>query len=137
MSTYAMMNIWIDGHDMTVIEVDGIATKPFSTSVLQMTSAQRYSVLITALNKTDMNYKIHISMDQSMFGGEYPSVFEPNTAVLLQYNPQSPTFESSVEPDPSSFEETNIAPFIETPPMVPDEIHRLDVICKLHTLVHT
>ncbi|EKD16466.1 hypothetical protein MBM_04935 [Drepanopeziza brunnea f. sp. 'multigermtubi' MB_m1] len=37
----------IEGHDLTIIEVDGAYTQPYNTSFLQLGSGQRYSVLLT------------------------------------------------------------------------------------------
>nr|ACR24357.1 laccase [Ganoderma lucidum] len=47
----------IDGHDMSVIEADGIATQPVTANAIQIFSAQRYSFVLTA-NQTIGNYWI-------------------------------------------------------------------------------
>ncbi|KAM5541434.1 hypothetical protein V8D89_004988 [Ganoderma adspersum] len=45
----------IDGHDLTVIEADGIETQPVTVNAIQIFSAQRYSFVLTA-NETIDNY---------------------------------------------------------------------------------
>lgn len=36
MATFASFQVWIDNHNMTIIEVDGVETKPYSTNVLTL-----------------------------------------------------------------------------------------------------
>lgn len=64
MAAFAAQYFWIEGHNMTVVEVDGIYTEKAEASMLYITTAQRYSVLITTKNSTDTNYAIVGSMDQ-------------------------------------------------------------------------
>ncbi|THU88238.1 laccase [Dendrothele bispora CBS 962.96] len=47
----------IDGHDMTVIEADGISTEPVTVNTLQIFAAQRYSFVLNANQPVD-NYRI-------------------------------------------------------------------------------
>ncbi|KAK9453135.1 Cupredoxin [Dipodascopsis uninucleata] len=48
--------IWFEGHNMTVVEVDGIYVEPYVTDRIYITVAQRYTVLITTKNETSTNY---------------------------------------------------------------------------------
>ena len=57
-----MFSIHLDGHNMTVIEVDGTDIAPYPLDVVTMSAAQRVSVLVTALNSTDTNYLLHADM---------------------------------------------------------------------------
>jgi FtsP/CotA-like multicopper oxidase with cupredoxin domain len=45
----------IDGHDMTIIEVDSIATRPLKVDQIHIFAGQRYSFILTANQKVD-NY---------------------------------------------------------------------------------
>ncbi|THV04436.1 laccase [Dendrothele bispora CBS 962.96] len=47
----------IDGHDMTIIEADGVSTKPVTVNALQIFAAQRYSFVLNANQPID-NYRI-------------------------------------------------------------------------------
>lgn len=62
MSALAMFSIHLDGHNMTVIEVDGTDIEPYPIDVVTVSAAQRVSVLVTALNTTDTNYLLHADM---------------------------------------------------------------------------
>lgn len=84
-SALAAFFFWIDGHEMRIIEVDGVSLHLYSVEpvdpflafqtdvqespidVLSVTVAQRYSVLVTARNDTSSNWAIHANMDTDMF----------------------------------------------------------------------
>lgn len=66
-SAFAMFFFWLDGHDMTVIEVDGTDVEEFPVDLLALTVAQRYSVIVKARNDTSANWAIHANMDTDMF----------------------------------------------------------------------
>lgn len=67
MSALAMFHFWIDGHDMRIIEADGTDVQEFPVDHLSLAVAQRYSVLVTALNNTSSNYYIHANQDPEMY----------------------------------------------------------------------
>ena len=60
-----MWQFYLDGHSMQVIELDGVDVEPFPVEHLSISVAQRYSVLVTALNATDSNYAVHANMGPS------------------------------------------------------------------------
>lgn len=61
---FANHRIWFEGHQMRVVEVDGVWTEPKDADMLYMAVAQRYSVLITMKNDTGTNFPITGAMDQ-------------------------------------------------------------------------
>ncbi|KAJ2121550.1 ferroxidase fet3 [Coemansia sp. RSA 720] len=52
----------IAGHEMRVIEVDGIMVREHTAHGVALGVGQRVSVLVTALNSTDANYEFHADM---------------------------------------------------------------------------
>jgi iron transport multicopper oxidase len=90
MTTFAMMNVWIDGHNMTIIEVDGVAIKPYIVDVIPIASAQRYSVLVTAHTTRNFNYLLHVQFEESMFGSNMPEIYRNNVTVNIQYDESAP-----------------------------------------------
>jgi iron transport multicopper oxidase len=60
---FAGQYLWFEGHNMTVVEVDGVYTKPMETDMIYVSVAQRCSFLVTAKNDTDANYALIGSMD--------------------------------------------------------------------------
>ncbi|POW06570.1 hypothetical protein PSHT_10284 [Puccinia striiformis] len=57
----------IDGHQMSVIEVDGTDVDALPTDMLSLAAAQRYSVLVTAKNETKQNFLLHANFEPDMF----------------------------------------------------------------------
>lgn len=60
---FASQYFWIEGHTMKLVEVDGVWTDAAETSMIYITSAQRYSFLVTMKNETSQNYAMVGSMD--------------------------------------------------------------------------
>ena len=63
MGAFAGQYIWFEGHNMTILEVDGVYTHPAEASMIYLSAAQRCSFLITARNETTANFPIVASMD--------------------------------------------------------------------------
>ena len=76
------MYFYIDGHDMKIIEVDGTDVEAYSTDIVTVTVAQRYSVLVTARNDTNSNWAIHANMDTDMFD-TVPEALNPVRDIFL------------------------------------------------------
>jgi iron transport multicopper oxidase len=66
MSALAMFFIGIDGHDMSVIETDGVEITPYPIDTLTVAVAQRYSILVEAKNDTSKNYAITVMQSPDM-----------------------------------------------------------------------
>ncbi|KZV80843.1 laccase [Exidia glandulosa HHB12029] len=89
-SAFSMFFFYIDGHDMRVIEVDGTDVEEYPISLLSLTVAQRYSVLVTTRNDTSSNFLIHANMDTDMFD-VIPDALNPNTTATVVYDANAPT----------------------------------------------
>jgi FtsP/CotA-like multicopper oxidase with cupredoxin domain len=59
--------VWIEGHQMEIVEVDGVYTERAPTAVIYITSGQRYSVLVKTRNDTLANFAIVGSVDLTLF----------------------------------------------------------------------
>ena len=81
MAAFAMFHVWIEDHDMRVIEVDGVYTKEFTVPAIDLTTAQRVSVLVTAKNTTDKNFAMVGAMDTDMFD-KVPDDLNPSSRRL-------------------------------------------------------
>ena len=64
---FASQYLYMEDHEFTVVEVDGIYVKPHTTSMLYITAAQRYGVLVTTKNDTSKNYAFMSKFDDGMF----------------------------------------------------------------------
>lgn len=65
--------------------VDGVPTEPMLAAGFVITTAQRYSVLVTTKNTTDANFAIVASMDEEMFD-VVPDGLNNNVTGYLEYN---------------------------------------------------
>jgi iron transport multicopper oxidase len=75
MGAFAAQYVQFDQHEMTVVEIDGVYTKPRQVSQVFLAAAQRYSVIVQAKPNSQQNFAIVASMDLAMFD---PSVTPPN-----------------------------------------------------------
>lgn len=82
MSAFAMFTFQIDNHDLEIIEVDGVDTVPYKVSLLTISAAQRFSILVVAKNSTDLNYLMHVDMDPSMFNVVPPTLNLSNFSII-------------------------------------------------------
>jgi len=62
-SAFAGHYFWIEGHTMSIVEVDGVWTDPVETDTIYLTAAQRYGLLVTMKNDTSANFPMISSMD--------------------------------------------------------------------------
>ncbi|KAJ7167756.1 laccase-4 [Mycena filopes] len=98
----------IDGHTMTVIEADGVATQPLAVDSIQIHAGQRYSFVLTA-NQKPSNYWIRSVPnfgDTSFTGGV-------NSAILR--------YIGAPQADPKTTATASTRPLVETNllPLVP------------------
>jgi iron transport multicopper oxidase len=106
----AFFHFWIEKHNLTVIEVDGVYVQPYVTQGLDVAVGQRYSVLVTMNATSTYNYPIVAAMD----GLRSPSR-RPNTTAWLQYNGSSPLPPAAILSAFYPFEDTNIIPLVPVP----------------------
>ena len=55
---FGFFHLWIEDHEMTVIEVDGVDTQPYTTNGINVAVGQRYSILVTMKDNNKANYPI-------------------------------------------------------------------------------
>ncbi|KAH6570912.1 hypothetical protein BSLG_006164 [Batrachochytrium salamandrivorans] len=132
MSALAMFNFYIEGHELSIVEVDGEEVEPFVSAVTPIAAAQRYAFLLTTKDTTEFNFRIHADMDMSMFDNP-PDTLNGFINATLQYSAKAPMFVSTdPEPDPSEFDETLLTPLIVQGIYPVDESTRLDVTFELY-----
>ena len=100
----------IDGHDMTVIEADGVNTQPLVVDSVRIFTGQRYSVVLEATQAID-NYWIRANPNFGHTGFENginsailryvgASVEEPSTALTKSAKPLKETDLHPLDPMP-------------------------------------
>ena len=122
-SAFAMFYAWLDGHQMRLIEADGVRPFPsarpklllliafarqtdldeFPVDYLSLSVAQRYSVLVTARNDTSSNFAFHANFDTTMFDVVPDGLIASQSSLLVAFRAvssrrvSSRPFSSSVE----------------------------------------
>ena len=77
--------IWMEDHDMTIVEVDGVYVEKNTTNLIYITVAQRYTVLVTTKNSTDKNYAFMHRLDPDMLDTQ-PEDLQLNGTNTIMYN---------------------------------------------------
>lgn len=101
-SNYAGVMIWFEGHNLTVVEVDGVYTEEADMGAknLRIAPGQRWTFLVTAKPDASANYAIFATLDVNMLFpplGRPPHSFAGNMTAHIVYDiakpmPPVPTF---------------------------------------------
>ncbi|KAJ1951381.1 ferroxidase fet3, partial [Linderina macrospora] len=113
-----LVDFFIDNHDMEVIEVDGVRSKPKKVNVVRLVSGQRYSVLVRAKNTATMNFAYHLNMIQGYIppAADFRPMMGNGTVVYSDSAPIMPTTSIPSEP----FDDMDLEPLEDSPMLVPD-----------------
>ncbi|BFZ56205.1 hypothetical protein PYCC9005_003247 [Savitreella phatthalungensis] len=118
-AAFAMFHFWIEGHDMQVIEVDGVDTKPYAASAIALGAAQRYSLLVTTKDDTTSNFAMVGSMDTSMFD-TVPAALNNNVTGYLVYDKSKSLPTPKIRQEYDDADDFNFEPVVELAPIKAD-----------------
>ncbi|KAK9717745.1 ferroxidase fet3 [Basidiobolus ranarum] len=121
MSAFSMFNFRIDGHDLEIIEADGVDVVSQTIKVLPITAAQRYSVLVRTKNSTANNFIMHADIDVSMFAATNPNL-NPNINATITYSANAPlyTLPPNTTQSDTEFDDTTMVPIVAAASAPPD-----------------
>jgi len=94
----------IDGHDMTIIEADGVNTEPLTVDSLQIFAGQRYSIIVDA-KQTGGNFWIRAQQRAGVDGGPTGFAGGINSAILR--------YAGAPEVDPTTTQTPSVIPLQE------------------------
>ncbi|KAI3407104.1 hypothetical protein KGF56_000092 [Candida oxycetoniae] len=77
--------LWMEDHEFTIVEVDGVYVEQNTTDLLYLTVAQRYTVLVKTKDNTDRNYAFMSRVDIDMLD-LIPDELELNGTNYIVYN---------------------------------------------------
>ncbi|KAK2624309.1 hypothetical protein QTJ16_006259 [Diplocarpon rosae] len=128
MGAFAGQYLWFEGHNMTIVEVDGVFTDPAETSMIYLSAAQRYSFLLTTKNDTSTNFAFVGSMDTDLFD-VLPEDLNWNSTGWLVYDDTKPKEPATFVDEFAFFDDFELVPF-DKKPLLPDadQTITLDVI---------
>ncbi|KAI1002996.1 Iron transport multicopper oxidase [Podosphaera aphanis] len=127
MGAFAGQYVWFEGHKMTIVEVDGVATDPAETERIYVSAAQRYSFLLTTKSDTSSNYAFMASMDTDLFD-VLPDNLNWNSTGHLVYDSSKPLPEPSIVNQFDFLDDYNLVPLDKMPLLpAPDKVINFDV----------
>ncbi|KAK3683920.1 Cupredoxin [Podospora appendiculata] len=126
---FAGQYVWFEGHNITILEVDGIYTQPAEASMIYLSAAQRCSFLLTTRNDTVGNFPFVASMDTTLFD-KLPEELNWNVTGWLVYDKKEPLPEPAEIPgDFEPHDDMTLVPWDnQTLYTNPDQSISLDVI---------
>ncbi|KAK2008550.1 multicopper oxidase [Colletotrichum eremochloae] len=128
MAAFAGQYVWIEGHNISIVEVDGIYTEPAEASMIYVSAAQRYSFLVKTRNDTTSNFAIVGSMDTSLFD-TLPADLNYNVTGWLVYDSSKPLSPPATLDTFAPFDDMTLTPH-DRQPLLPEPSRtvELDVI---------
>ncbi|KAI0406374.1 Cupredoxin [Xylaria palmicola] len=125
---FAGQYVWFEGHNMTIVEVDGVYHQPAEAEMIYVSAAQRCSFLVTTKNETTANYAFVASMDTTLFD-TLPADLNYNVTGWLAYNETQPFPEPALVDELDPFDDITLIPYDnQTLFAEPDKTIELNVI---------
>ena len=128
MATFSQIFLNFEEHNMTIIEIDGVYTKPQEVESLWIATAQRYGVLITAKDASTRNYAFTASLDIEAFDHD-THYLHPNATGQLTYDASKPEASAQLLDAWRVIDDFTLIPQDEMPLLsgTPDQIIHLDL----------
>lgn len=105
---------YIEDHNFTIVEVDGVYTEPQDANMIYIAVAQRYAILLTTKNTTDRNFGI-VTIADNVLLDTIPSSLQLNQTNWLEYNASAPHTTTIPDVDISSvnpaFDDFRLVPY--------------------------
>ncbi|CAK7894613.1 iron transport multicopper oxidase Fet3p [[Candida] anglica] len=124
--------LYMDDHDFTVVEVDGIYVKPNVTDMIYITTAQRYGVLVTTKDDTSKNYAFMSAFDTDMLD-VIPKTLELNNTNTISYSPDNAKPEEFFVDDYDYLDDFYLEP-LEKEALLDEPDHIIEVTVEMNNL---
>ncbi|KAM0148539.1 hypothetical protein ACHAQE_003670 [Botrytis cinerea] len=125
---FAGQYIWFEGHNITIVEVDGVYTEKAEAEAIYIAAAQRCSFLLTTKNDSSTNFAFVTSMDTSLFD-VIPDGLNWNGTGWLVYDDTKALPDAAFVDEYNDFDDFNLVPHDGMALLSkPDQIISLDVV---------
>ncbi|KAI5468123.1 Cupredoxin [Mariannaea sp. PMI_226] len=130
---FAGQYFWIEGHNMTIVEVDGVYTKLAEAEMIYLSAAQRCSFLIATKAEDEANFPMIASMDTTLFD-VMPEDLNWNVTGWLVYDGTKDLPKPSLVEEFEPFDDIELRPYDEMKilPQPTKEIELNVVMDNLH-----
>lgn len=129
---FAGQYLWFEGHNMTIVEVDGVYTEPAVAEMIYISAAQRYSFLITAKNDTTANYAFMASMDTDLFDS-IPTGLNWNVTGWLVYDDKEDLPAAAVLQEFDDYDDFTLVPY-DKMPLLPEPSQQIQLSVAMGNL---
>lgn len=137
-SAFVAQYFYIEDHTFDIVEIDGIYTERTTASTLYIHVAQRYSILLTTKNSTDLNYNIVTVVDQVLLD-TIPSNLQLNYTNWLEYNSSATKTQANVTLDITdgvpAFDDSTLVPY-DKQPLLPDPDYTISLTVSMGLLAN-
>lgn len=123
---------WIENHEMTVVQVDGIYVKPNTTERLYITVGQRFDVIIKTKKDAKQNFAIMQKFDDTMLD-VIPGDLQLNCTSFLMYNQSAPKPEQDIVDSLDFLDDFYLEP-LDNKELLPDPDHQITLDVKMDNL---
>lgn len=120
----------IDGHQLTVIEVDGVNTLPYTVDQIQIFTGQRYSFILNATQPVD-NYWVRALPNNGLNGLARGFTNGINSAILRYAGATEADPTTSQPTDPTLLDESQLVPLEDPAAPGPPTLGEADVSINL------
>ncbi|KAK4995558.1 hypothetical protein LTR66_004652 [Elasticomyces elasticus] len=110
MAAFAQFYLHFDQHQLTIIEIDGVYTKPTTVDTLYVATGQRYGVLLKTKPTATQNYAFLGSMDTTKFD-RVPGYLNENVTGNLIYNAQASQAQMPAVPAFNLIDDFTLVPY--------------------------
>ncbi|KAL7922938.1 Cupredoxin [Trichoderma austrokoningii] len=125
---FAGQYVWIEGHTMRIIEVDGIYTEAAEAEMVYIAASQRVSFLLTTKNDTSANFPIISSMDTTLFDS-LPEDLNYNVTGWLAYDSKADFPAATIIDELNPFDDMDLVPYDKMKLLPePDQVVQLDIV---------
>ena len=122
---------WIQDHAMTIVEIDGVYTKPTDTDMIYVAAGQRCSFLLKTRESSSANFPIVSRMDERSFSMHSDRPKSLDAVAWLTYGKDMPYLQPGPDRDLDPLDDLAIEPLDEEQLLEVDQTITLDI--DMHT----
>ncbi|EAW12290.1 multicopper oxidase [Aspergillus clavatus NRRL 1] len=131
MGAFMGQYFWIEGHEMTIVEVDGVYTRPTVAENVYLATGQRYAVLLTTKEGRDANYPMVASMDPLSILGHGKTM--RSVTGWLVYDSNSPMPPPERVDWYEAIDDMSLVPY-DSAPLLLEPSHQITLDMNMHRL---
>lgn len=131
--TFVSQYLFIEDHEMILVEVDGVYVEPTKVDLLYLTAAQRVSILVKSKSSTSKNFAFMQLIDESMLDFVPPDLVLNRTNTISYGKNNSPVMEVFVDDFNDALNDFNLVP-LKKEELLDSYDYKISLDIKMETL---